>query len=349
MKKPRRGSKAGLPPGSMVHIGARKLDQAQLRLIEYDATQCRMSDITSLEQVLEHELPNRWLDVHGVHDLSVLEDIGRRFGLHDLTLEDIVNTEQRPKVEDYGDYLFVVLRVLEPQGGGFNSEQISLVLGRGFVLSFQERPCTPFRHIVDQLQRGRGQIRRFGVDYLAYALIDAAVDQYFFILEDFADRAERLEDEIVARPSARLLHEIHRAKRDAAALRRAIWPLREVANTLQRNDAELFSQETCVYMRDVHDHAVHLTDSLETTRDLLSSMQDIYMSSLSNRLSVQMRMLTVITTIFMPLTLITGVFGMNFEYIPFASAPFGFVALVGAMLALALLLVFIFWRWRWLR
>jgi magnesium transporter len=267
-------------------------------------------------------------------------------------LEDIFNTEQRAKLEDYGDYLYVVLKTFGYETGGAEqriySEQISLVLGKNFVLSFLETDGIQLQPVRDRLRSGKGQIAKSGADFLMYSLIDAIVDSYFVILERLDEKTEALETELIARPQPNTLESIHRLKREGVFLRRALWPLREVISSLQRGDSPLFGRNTLLYLRDVYDHTIHIIESIESLRDLTAGMLDIYISSVSFRISTVMKVLTVITTIFMPLTLITGVFGMNFKYLPGLEWNLGFFAVLGAMAAISAGMLLLF-RWKkWL-
>jgi len=294
--------------------------------------------------------PVLWLNVHGLHQADVLSEIGQRFKLHPLVLEDILNTDQRPKVDDYGDYLYIVTRFFEydPQTLTVSSEQVSLVLGPDFVLTFQERPTGNFDPIRERLRQGRGLIRKQLADYLAYALLDVVVDRYFTVLEQIGDRTEQLEDELMQKATPMVLQTLHQLKRETLNLRRAVWPLREVISQLARNDNHFFQPVTLPYLRDVYDHTVHVIESLEAIRDLIAGMLDIYLSSVSNRLNQEVRALTVVAIIFMPATLISGIFGMNFHAMPLLENPVGFYLALGFMVMIAVSLSLVFWRRRWL-
>lgn len=348
----RRNGKIGKAPGELVHIGDIKTAEPLVTLIEYNADDYRETCFKSLQQGKEHqpELDTLWLNVHGLQDIAILEEIGQRFKLHPLVLEDILNTDQRPKVEDYGDYIFIVARFFDydPQTLQLSSDQISLVVGRNFVLSFQERPTGKFQALRERLRANKGVIRRNGADYLCYSLLDAIVDHYFVVLERLSEQTETLENQLLAKPQAKALADIHTLKTDTMIIRRALWPLREELNMLQHGEASLFRQETLVYIRDVYDHTVHVIESVEMIRDLIGGMLDIYMSAMSNRLNQQMRVLTVITTIFMPLTLISSIYGMNFKHMPELEWHWGYYAVLGLMAAIAAVMGTIFWRRRWI-
>ena len=291
-----------------------------------------------------------WLNVHGLHEPEVMAEIGRRFALHPLVLEDILNTDQRPKVDDYGDYLYIVARFFDydASSGAITSDQVSIVLGADFVLTFQERPTGTFDPLRERLRSDKGQIRRLGADYLAYSLLDTLIDRYFVVLEQMTERTEALEDQLLLQATPALLKEIHEIKREAMTLRRAIWPLREVINSLTRADTRFFKPATQPYLRDIYDHTVHVIESLEGIRDLIAGMLDIYLSSISNRVNLEVRILTVITTLFMPAALIAGIFGMNFRHMPLITDSEGFLIALGMMAAIASVMVTVFWRRRWL-
>ena len=350
--KAKRSAKAGMPPGSLVLVGERKTSDIRIRLIEYGPEQLEEIEFPSIEASRDHALtaPVMWLNVHGLHDAAVMQEIGRRFNLHPLVLEDILNTDQRPKVDDYGDYLYLVTRFFDYDAETLSvrSEQVSLVLGKNFVLTFQERPTGNFEPIRDRLRKAQGQVRKMGADYLAYALLDVTVDRYFSVLEQIGERTEQLEDDLLQSPGPGTLQTLHQLKRESMVLRRAVWPLREMLNQLTRSEGGLFQPATLPYLRDIYDHTVHVIESLEAIRDLISGMLDIYLSSVSNRLNQEVRALTVVAIIFMPSTLITGIFGMNFRSMPLLENNLGFYVAIGLMGTIASSLGLVFWRRRWL-
>lgn len=354
MKKPRklRSQKVGLAPGALVHVGERRTAQPDITLFEYDAAALRETRFASLAASREHARGpgTLWLNVHGLHEPEVMAEIGHRFNLHPLVLEDILNTDQRPKVDDYGSYLYIVARFFEYDAatGTVGSDQVSIVLGADFVLTFQERPTGTFDPLRERLRGDKGQIRKLGADYLAYSLLDTVVDRYFTVLEQLTERTEALEDRLLQQATPALLKEIHEIKRETMVMRRAVWPLREVINTLTRADQGFFKPETQPYLRDIYDHTVHVIESLESIRDLIAGMLDIYLSSISNRVNLEVRILTVITTLFMPAALIAGIFGMNFHSMPLIADNEGFLIALSMMAAIALVMVTVFWRRRWL-
>ena len=345
--------KIGLPPGSLVYVGSEKTSRPDLSLIEYDAAGVIETRFTDLAAWQNHPLRHatQWLNLHGVNDPTLLQALGTRYDLHPLLLEDILHTDQRPKVESYDDHLFMVMRSVEYDAGAMvlETEQVSLVLMQDILLSFQERSTGTFEPVRGRLRNTRGQIRRLGADYLAYALLDAVVDRYFLALEQLSEQTEELEDRLLAKPDQSCLEILHKLRRATHTLRRAVGPVRDMLNTLTRNEDGLFQPETGVYLRDVYDHTVHIVESIESLRDLQAGMLDIYLSSLSNRFNIELRTLTIITTLFMPATLVTGIFGMNFKHMDVLDLPHGFGLALGLMGGIALIMVALFWRRNWLR
>ncbi|GAB2883346.1 magnesium/cobalt transporter CorA [Uliginosibacterium flavum] len=346
--------KAGQAPGSIIHVGEIKVDQTSFSLFDYDAEDLREITFDTLEASRQHKREHAmiWLNVHGVHEPQVMEEIGRRFDLHPLVLEDIANTRQRPKLDEYGHYSFIVLRSFRYDQSlhDASSDQISLILGKDFVLSFQERSSGLFDPIRNRLRKRIGNLRAAGPDGLLHALIDAVVDQYFVVVEAMSDDVEDLEDKLLSGTDLHSIEEINHFKHEALEIRRAVWPLREVLNSVQRMPGGLLSSETQLYFRDVYDHTVHVIEQLDSLRELISGLLDIYLSSVSNRLNAEVRMLTVVTTVFAPATLLTGFFGMNFRYIPWLDRQDGWVLVVMMIVAAALALITaLFWRRWWVR
>ncbi|MES2014085.1 MAG: magnesium/cobalt transporter CorA [Pseudomonadota bacterium] len=348
--------KIGMPPGSLVHIGEIKVDKPVVSLIEYDGVDFseRMlssDDLASLKsEDMTHSDKKRWLNIHGVHDVVLIKQIGDLFHLHPLVQEDILNTEQRPKIDEYDAYVFLETRSFSYHANSMSvsSEQISLALGRNFLLTFQERSTGIFEPVRERLRVSRAHIRELGVDYLAYALLDNIVDQYFKVLEEVGDASEMLEEVLLHKPTNTELYSIHQLKHVSIELRRAVWPLREVINNLTRNESDFFKPATMPYLRDVYDHTINFIESLESIRDSLSGMMDIYMASVSNRVNLEVRALTVVAMLFMPATLIAGIFGMNFHEMPWLADKNGFWWSIGLMVGIALVMIMIFWRRQWL-
>jgi magnesium transporter len=353
LKTKLRSRKAGLPPGALVHLGEIKTEAPTISLIDFSAddfSEHELRDLAALD-ALPRSTGVRWLNIHGLHDAGLLSGIGERFSLHPLVIEDILNTDQRPKVDDYEAYLFIVVQLYDAarEHSDVATDQISLVIGRDFVLTFQERPSGTFAPIRQRLRAEKSPLRRVGSDYLTYSMLDAIVDSYFSVIERFSERAEALEEEILGKPQSTTLQRIHELKRQVMQLRRTLWPLRETLNSLYHGQAHFFSPDTLLYLRDVYDHTVHVLESLEDQRDLLTGLLDIYLTTVSNRVNIEVRRLTVVATLFMPATLIAGVFGMNFHNMPWLDDPEGFSQTLWLMASVALTMTLIFWYRRMLR
>ncbi len=347
-------AKTGLPPGSLVHVGERHTEEPLLSLMVYNEEGIAEKTLTGIGEcrgLREQTDTVSWLHVAGLHDIGLMEQLGDFYHLHPLTIEDILYTDQRPKMEDFGNYIYIVLKDLSlpPEGGGeLMPEQISIVFGPHFLISFQERQSPLMEPIRERIRTARGRIRKAGGDYLAYTIIDTIVDQYFILLEKLGENIESLEDQLVTRPERDTLHAIQDIKREMLYLRKSIWPLREAVNALQRSDSTLMETATDLYLKDVYDHTIQLIDTIETYRDILSGMLDIYLSSVSNRLNEVMKVLTIIATIFMPLTFLAGVYGMNFKYMPELEWRWGYFMVLGIMVTVALSMVHFFKRKKWL-
>jgi magnesium transporter len=347
----KRAQKVGLPPGSLVYTGEKVDEQVSITLIDYDEQHYQENEVAGFDQcLLIKDKPGvTWIKVNGIHQVANLEKLGECFNLHPLTLEDILNTDQRPKSEDFEDYLYIVLRIINySEEREISSEQISLILGSNFLISLQESNGAIFAPVLDRLRTSKGRIRKSGADYLAYALMDLIVDNYFVVLEQFGEALEYLEEEVVKRPTPETLQDIHRFKYDMIMLRKSVWPLREVVGHLERKESDLIQDATGIYFKDVYDHTIVAIDNIETYRDILSGMLDIYLSSISNRLNQIMKVLTVIATIFMPLTFMAGVWGMNFKHMPELEWVWGYPMALGLMVVVSLCMIHYFHRKKWL-
>lgn len=348
----KRSDKAGLPPGTLVHIGEAKAEPVRLRLVEYDAAGYEERELATVTDCAPPPDGSRnyWLDVGGIHQLSVIEHLGQAFHLHPLLLEDIANTDQRAKADVYEDRLFLVVKMLRVGDSGtiIKAEQVSLVLGPRFVLSFQEDGGAVFDPVRTRLKNPKGRLRNAGADYLAYALLDSIVDHYFTVLETIGERIESLEQELITNPRPDTLHAIHRLRRELLFLRRAVWPVRELISVMERDESDLIKDTTKLYLRDVYDHTVQVMDTLETFREMATGMLDLYLSSVSHRLNAVMKVLTIIATIFMPLTFIAGIYGMNFMYMPELQWRWGYPVALVVMGVIGLSMVWIFKRKKWL-
>jgi len=348
----KRSKKAGLPPGSLVHIGEKKAEIPKITVMDYDEAHFQEKEIKTIEECfLFKDKPTvTWINIDGLHQVEILEKLGECYGLHPLVLEDILNTDQRPKMEDYGEYLYIVLRMFNynDKSSEIESEQISLVLGPNFVFSFQEREGDTFNPIRDRIRNSKGRIRKMGADHLAYTLLDSIIDNYFIILEKLGEKIEFLEEEVVSRPKSETLQTIHHLKREMIFLRKGVWPLREVISGLERGESSLIKESTRIYLRDVYDHTIQTIDTIETYRDMVSGMLDIYLSSISNRLNAVMKVLTIIATIFMPLTFLAGIYGMNFKYMPELEWRWGYPTVWIAVILIGVSMLIYFKKKGWL-
>ncbi len=348
----RRGSQIGLAPGALVHVGEKKVEKVVIRVLAYNSEKLVERKLEKVEECLEFkDQPdlNLWIDVDGLDRVDIIGKLGSYFNIHPLTLEDILNTRQRPKTEDYDSYIYSVLKMilLDKENKEITIDQVSIIIGPNYVLSFQERNGYVFDQMRERFENPASRLRKSGVDYLAYGIIDAVIDNYFLILEHFGDKIEYLEEGLVLHPRPETLQTIQKYKRDMITLRKSIWPLRELINGLQRVESDLIKETTRVYLRDVYDHTIQVIDTVEDFRDILSSMVDIYLSSISFRMNEVMEVLTVIATIFIPLTFISGVYGMNFEYMPELKWRWGYPIVMFAMILLAVSMFFYFKKRKW--
>jgi magnesium transporter len=342
----------GKAPGTLVHIGERKAEKVEIELFEYSQESYEQKKVGSVEDVFACKDSKNvsWINITGVHDVELIGRIGAHFGIHSLVLEDIVNTGQRPKSEDFGDYIYIVLKMVyrDEKKDGIVIEQVSLIVGKGYVISFQEIEGDVFGPLRSRIRGGKGFVRKKGADYLAYALMDAVIDNYFIILEDIGDSTEKIEEKLVENPSAKLLKAIHALKRNLIIIRKAIWPLREILSGLQRSGSDLIEEGTMVYLADIYDHAVQVLETVEAYRDMASGMLDVYMSGVSNKMNEVMKFLTVFATIFIPLTFVAGIYGMNFKYMPELEWHWGYFAVLGFMVTVVLVMLLFFKKKKWL-
>ncbi|MFC1570610.1 magnesium/cobalt transporter CorA [Candidatus Omnitrophota bacterium] len=343
--------KAGLAPGTLVHVGKERSEKVKITVIDYDKDHLDVKEIENIEECFSYkDSPTvSWINIDGVHDMTVIEKIGKHFGLHPLVQEDIVNTGQRPKSEDFENYVFVVLKMLynNEKNSGIVAEQVSLILGQNFVISFQEQKGDVFDAIRERIRKAKGRIRREGPDYLTYALLDAIVDNYFLILEGLGEKIEKIEGKLVNNPTPKTLQAIHGLKGDTVFLRKSIWPLREVTSSLAKCESSLIKETTGIYLRDVYEHTIQVIDTVEAFRDMISGILDIYLSSISNRMNEVMKVLTIFAALFIPLTFIAGVYGMNFKYMPELEWHWAYFAVLGLMAATAGALLMFFKRKKW--
>jgi magnesium transporter len=341
-----------LSPGPQLINASGCRDRPRITIIDYDESHYSEVEAKAVEEcfVFKGQPTVTWIDIDCLQEVDVLEKLGACYGFHPLVLEDIL-TDQRPKVEDYDDYIFIVLKMLyyvDGQDDNIYTDQISIILGPSYVISFKGKETDTFNRIRERLRTAKGKIRKSGADYLAYAMMDSVVDNYFVVLEKLGEKFEDLEDAVVEDPGPEDLPAIYNLKRDLLFLRKSVWPLREAVNALQRTDSPLVSDSTKIYLRDVYDHTIQVIENVETFRDMSASLIDTYLSSLSNRLNEVIKVLTVISTIFIPLTFLSGVFGMNVSVmVTWLEQPWAFPAIVVLMLTIALVMLNYFRRKGW--
>lgn len=353
----RMSHKAGLPPGSPIYVGEQKVKSVRAFLINYGKDSFQDKTLHSMDECLVYrESPGiTWINVDGLHDVKIIEKLCACFDLHPLTLEDIVNTEQRPKLEVFDEYAYIVVKMhfYNREEEVIETDQLSVVLGKSFILTFQEREGDILEGVRQRLRNNKGRIRRVGADYLAYALLDAVVDHYFSVLEIIDEDIEDLEEELITSPTRDTLESIHGMKRDLIYLKRTIWPIREIISILMRDETHLVHESNLVYLRDLYDHIIQIIDTVETFRDITSGMLDIYLSSVSNRMNEIMKVLTIFAAIFIPLTFIAGIYGMNFNTavsrlnMPELNWVYGYPFALGLMAAVGIGLLYYFKRKKW--
>jgi len=350
--RPRR-KKPGLPPGTLVYTGEQE-SQSPTRslMIDYDEHKVVERELSAAEECLPFKDAHTvtWIDVDSMSDSKLLENFGRVMGFHALMLEDILNTDQRPKCEDYGSYIYVVVKMLDynEARGEIDIEQLSLVLGPNYVIAFQERPGDFFDPLRERIRKSLGRIRKLGADHLAYAILDIIVDHYFVVLEKLGEKIEKLEEVVGSNPSQETARQIHALRREMIFVRRSTWPMREVVTGLQRSDSELVRESTSVYLRDLQDHVMQVADAVDNFRDLLNGMLDSYYATITNRTNAVLKVLALFSAIFMPLTFITGIFGMNFVHFPELEWRYGFQGSI-ILMGVVILIMFGFFRWKkWL-
>jgi magnesium transporter len=352
LKAPSKAPKVGLAPGSLIHIGEKKVENIVIKLLAFNCEKLIEKELESVEDCLafkDQPGMNLWINVDGLDQVEVIEKLGSYFGVHPLTLEDVLNTGQRPKMEDYGSYIYTVLKMilLDDEKEEVVMDQVSIIFGCNYILSFQEREVDVFNPLRERFKNPDSSVRKHGVDYLAYSLIDAVIDNYFLILEHFGEEIEDLEDKLVISPKPETLRTIQKYKRDMIILRKSVWPLRELINGLQRVESDIIKENTRIHLRDIYDHTIQVIDSVEAFRDILSSMVDVYLSSLSNRMNDIMKVLTVIATIFIPLTFVAGVYGMNFDYMPELRWRWGYPAILTFMTLVGISMFTYFKKRKW--
>jgi magnesium transporter len=347
----RTSSKAGLPPGALIHIGKYSDTKLSIDAIEYDEKHFIEKELTKPEDCFPFKDSKRvaWININGLNNVDAIASIGNYFDLHPLLIEDILNTNHRPKLEEFDNCVFVTLKMLgvSKNNDAIISEQVSLVMGNSWVLSFQEIKGDIFDTIRQRIRESKGNVRFKNVDYLFYRLIDTVVDNYFFVTENINERIEKLEEKVLETADTNTLNEIQGLKKEIIGLRKVINPLRDSVGALH-NDTGLILDDTRRYFRDVYEHIIHLNDSLDSQRDLLASLMDLHLSGISNRMNKVMQLLTIISTIFIPLTFIAGVYGMNFSYMPELDWKYSYFIIWGLMIIIFIAMIIYFRRKKWL-
>jgi magnesium transporter len=343
---------AGLPPGTLVYTGEQKHDKVIVNLIDYKGNHVTEREITNPEECMHCTSDDTisWIDVEGIHDVPLIQKLGESLGLHPLVMEDILHVDQRPKMEEYDNYVYIVLKMFHyhKEKDEITPEQVSIVLGKNYVVTFQEGlEGDTFQEVRERIRGNKGIITKMTSDYLVYSIIDSIIDSYFSILEVYGDRIESLEEVLVNDPQKNTLTDIYRIKREMLYLRKSVWPLREAISRLERGESHLITHNTHLYLRDVYDHTINALDTIETYRDMLSGMIDIYLSSISNRLNETMKYLALISTIFIPMTFIASIYGMNFELMPELKWAHGYWFALGLMMIIGLSFFIYFKKKKW--
>ncbi|MDD5276076.1 MAG: magnesium/cobalt transporter CorA [Methylovulum sp.] len=344
--------KSGFPPGSLVHVGEVHPHEHCISVINYNKSTLKKQTVKSIAEILPYQTDDTvtWVIIDGLKEVSVIDAIGQYFDIHALVLEDILNTHQRPKFEEFNDYVYIVLKAITLKDEDFNIEyeQISLLLLKNIVFTFKEKPDAIFDGILSRLDNEKSHLRELGSDYLTYIIMDTVVDEYFALQDTFDDLIELVEDELLTNPTAHILTRIQKIKRELIFLRRSVSPLRELLAAIQRSESDLIDNRTKRYFADVYDHAIRIIEALESYRDLIAGMLDIYLSSVSNKMNETMKVLTIFASIFIPLTFIAGVYGMNFEYMPELKWRWGYPVLWGVFIGISAILLKFFKNKKWL-
>ncbi len=352
-----RSDKAGLPPGSAVYVGKERAHDVEIRLLDYDRQHVQdvpAPDLDTLQSLVDSP-STTWLNIDGLHQVEIVEKVGTMFGLHPLTIEDIVNATQRPKIDIFDDYVYLVVKMpfYNDEFKTIEMEQVSFVLKEHILISFQEKQGDVFDGVRQRVSTNKGRIRKMGSDYLTYALLDAIVDSYFGVLEKIGEYVEVLEIELVTNSQPEILHKIHELKREMILLRKSVWPLREVASSLQRDEIPFIGEGAGPFLKDLYDHVIQVLDTVETFRDIVAGMLDLYLSALSNKMNEVMKVLTIFAALFIPLTFVAGIYGMNFNpeksrfNMPELNWIYGYPFALGLMAAIAGVMIYYFKKKKW--
>lgn len=352
-KKKRKSYKVkNLSPGTMMYRGKKALVETHVDIINYSPTVYNVLNSKSVEDAFDFKVEDTvtWININGLNNIEDIEKLGKNYNLHPLTLEDIVSTQDRPKLDEFDNYLFIICKMLYFKNDTeLNYEHVSIVAGHGFVITFQEADGDVFDDLRDRISHGKGRIRNLGSDYLMYAILDAIVDNYLNVIEAMGDKVEDLEDSIFnAQPNIDISNIIQQHKREILKIRRSVVPMREVINRLEKSENIIIAQKTHSFLRDLYDHIVQVNENIELYREMIWSLMDMYMTIISNKMNEVMKVLTIIATIFIPLTFIAGIYGMNFENIPELQYENGYFVLLGIMAVILILMLLYFRRKKWL-
>lgn len=348
----RQSKKAGMPPGTLVYTGVKSDVIPTLSLMSYTPENIQENHEKNLEDCLSARIENgiTWLNIDGLQNIDLIKQVGKSYNLHPLVLEDILNPVQRSKIEMFEHYVFIVMKIMiwHENKKNFSIQQISIILGDHFVLTFQEKKCSLFDPIINAIRAGQGRVREQDSDYLCYILMDTIVDQYFIILDKLGEHIEKIEQIIISDPTRKNVQSLYRLKRKLFTFRKIAWPVREITNHLLQAKVSFVCDFVLPYFRDVYDHIIQIIDTVETFRDMLSSMLDVYLSSLTNRINEVMKVLTIIATVFIPLTFIASIYGMNFKYMPELQWKYGYFAVLGIMGVVVVVMLVYFRKKKWI-
>jgi magnesium transporter len=359
LRRPKSTKALNQVPGTVTYIGRKESSETKLEVIDYNKESYDRYNSNHPEDAFnfENEEKITWININGLSNTEEIEKIGKYYGLHPLMLEDVVNTNQRPKIDEYQDYIFLVVKMLyfdkdasdALNGNNLVNEHITIAVGKDYVLTFQEADGDVFDAVRDRITNAKGRIRNNGPDYLLYALLDAIIDQYFEVADGIGDKIELLEDELFqAQPSDDITFEIQELKRTILRIRRAVFPLREVISRLEKQDSELIEEKTRNYLRDLYDHIIQVSENIDIYREMTWGLMDMYMTTISNKMNEVMKVLTIMASIFIPLTFIAGIYGMNFEYIPELQWEYSYFVLWGIMIIIFLSMLYYFRKKKWL-
>jgi len=344
--------KAGLPPGTLVHIGEKKVEQPRITIIDYDEGNLIEKEVQSIEESFPFKDKSTvtWINIDGLHDIDLIEKLGAQFDIHPLILEDIVHTGQRPKVEDFESYVYLVLMMLyyDDESDEIIEEQFSIILGSNIVITFQEKIGDVFKIIRERIHNGKLRIRKGKAEFLTYRLIDTVVDNYFLVLEKLEEKIEHIEEELLLNPTKETLKSIYGLRRKLLSIRKSTWPLRDVISSIEKEDVSFFDESMYIFFRDIYDHISKVIETIEIFREMVSSMLDTYLTSVSNRMNEVMKVLTIIATIFIPLTFIAGIYGMNFKHMPELEWKWGYASVLILMAAIVCCMFVYFRKKKWL-